>query len=142
MYQIQLSQGLETLPQAAALRREVFIEEQGFASEFDEIDATAWHVLISDQSIPCGTGRIFEDPAGSGAYHLGRIAVKQSYRKQGVGSLILKSLEEKAAQLGAKEFSLSSQVQARGFYEKAGYQAYGEEYMDQHVPHIAMKKPL
>lgn len=140
MYQIQYSQGLKDLPNAAQLRQEVFIEEQGFQNEFDDIDHTAWHVLISDHGIPCGTGRVFETPAGSGCYHLGRIAVKKTYRKQHIGSLVLKKLEEKAVKLGARELQLSAQVQARGFYEKNGYQAYGSIYPDEHVPHIAMKK--
>lgn len=142
LYQTRFSQGLAGLPQAAQLRREVFIDEQGFQNEFDEIDPIAWHVLISDGGTPCGTGRTFESPIGSGCYHLGRIAVKKSYRKHHIGSLILKNLEEKAADLGARELRLSAQIQAQGFYEKNGYQAYGPVYPDEHVPHIDMKKTV
>ena len=29
-----------------------------------------------------------------------------------------------------------------GFYEKVGYIAYGEEYLDEGYPHIDMKKTL
>ena len=48
MYQIQFSRGLDALPLAKELRRKVFITEQGFQNEFDDIDRTAWHVLISE----------------------------------------------------------------------------------------------
>lgn len=140
LYQIQFSQGLDGLPKAAQLRQEVFIHEQGFQNEFDETDPIAWHVLVSDGGVPCGTGRVFESPIGSGCYHLGRIAVKKTYRKHHIGSLVLKNLEEKAAGLGARELHLSAQVQAQGFYEKNGYHAYGPVYPDEHVPHIGMKK--
>lgn len=142
MYQIQLSLGLDALPPAARLREEIFIAEQGFQNEFDNIDRTAWHVLVSENGVPCGTGRVFESPAGSGCYHLGRIAVKKSYRKHHIGSLVLKKLEEKAVDLGAKELQLSAQLQARGFYERNGYQAFGSVYPDEHVPHISMKKVI
>ena len=63
MYQIQFSRGLDALPLAKELRRKVFITEQGFQNEFDDIDRTAWHVLISEGGFPCGTGRVFETPA-------------------------------------------------------------------------------
>lgn len=51
----------------------------------------------------------------------------------------MKTLEE----IGFKQTDtiyLSAQLQAKGFYEKLGYLAYGDEYMDEHCPHIMMKK--
>ena len=54
----------------------------------------------------------------------------------------MEAMEQKARQLGAKDIQLSAQVQARGFYEKLGYRAYGQEYLDEHCPHIAMEKTL
>ena len=35
---------------------------------------------------------------------------------------------------------VAAQVRARGFYEKAGYTAYGEEFPEEYCPHIWMKK--
>ena len=52
----------------------------------------------------------------------------------------MEGLEKEARKRGAEELMLSAQVQARGFYEKLGYSAYGGEYLDEHCPHIAMKK--
>ena len=37
----------------------VFIKEQGFKDEFDEIDDFAKHVLLFDGDIPVGTCRFF-----------------------------------------------------------------------------------
>ena len=142
MYQIQFSRGLDALPLAKELRRKVFITEQGFQNEFDDIDRTAWHVLISEGGFPCGTGRVFETPAGSGCYHLGRIAVERDYRKQHIGSLVLKKLEEKARELGARELQLSAQVQAQGFYEKNGYRQEGEIFEEKGITFAKMVKEL
>ena len=118
MYQIQFSRGLDALPLAKDLRRKDFITEQGFQNEFDDIDRTAWHVLISEGGFPCGTGRVFETPAGSGCYHLGRIAVERDYRKQHIGSLVLKKLEEKARELAPENFSFPPRCRPRDFMRK------------------------
>ena len=36
-------------PQAAAIRRAVFMDEQGFRDEFDEIDPRASHLVLCDR---------------------------------------------------------------------------------------------
>ena len=36
----------------------------------------------------------------------------------------------------------SAQVQAAGFYKKLGYVQVGDEYLDEHCPHVNMEKPL
>ena len=41
-----------------------------------------------------------------------------------------------------KEIRLAAQVQAKGFYEKAGYSADGEEFLEEHCPHIRMCKKI
>lgn len=37
---------------------------------------------------------------------------------------------------------LSAQVRVQPFYAKAGFQAIGETYMDEHCPHIHMEKKI
>ena len=37
---------------------------------------------------------------------------------------------------------LHAQISAKGFYEKQGYAAYGEEDLDEDCPHIWMRKTL
>ena len=45
---------------AKEIRETVFIQEQGFQSEFDEIDNTAVHfVLFDEDEIPIATCRVF-----------------------------------------------------------------------------------
>ena len=45
--------------EAKTIREAVFIKEQGFKDEFDEIDDVAKHVLLFDGDIPVGTCRFF-----------------------------------------------------------------------------------
>ena len=102
----------------------------------NETDKIATHVILYDNDKPIATGRIYQE---NGEYHIGRICVLQTYRKNHLASKVMKTLEE----IGFKQTDtiyLSAQLQAKGFYEKLGYQAYGDEYMDEHCPHIMMKK--
>lgn len=41
-----------------------------------------------------------------------------------------------------KRLALSAQVRVRPFYEKLGFTASGDEYLDEYCPHIHMEKEL
>lgn len=140
MTNIIITKGLQ--PDGAMIRREVFMKEQGFENEFDETDKRAYHVVVYLDGKPVGAGRLFtDDPAGK-CWTVGRVAVLREARKHHLGRAILTALEEQAAALGGRRIQLSAQCQARPFYEKCGYQASGEAYMDEHCPHIHMEKEL
>ncbi len=130
------------LPQEAHdLRREVFIDEQGFQEEFDQTDLTAWHLTLYDGDRPAACCRIFPDgPAGT--WHVGRVAVGKAWRGQGLGARIMAEAEDAARSMGGRVMALSAQVQAAGFYEKLGYRQSGETYLDEHCPHVHMEKEL
>ena len=137
------------------IRTDVFITEQGFLHEFDEIDEYATHLLVYDGDKPIGCGRIYEvlndshvsGDSGSGSpaaeppvYAIGRIALVKEYRGMQLGSAIVWKLTKLAEEYGAKTIQLSAQCRARGFYEKCGFTAVGETYMDEQYPHILMRK--
>lgn len=121
------------------LRTEVFIQEQHFENEFDEIDETARHLLLTQEGEPVATARIFEE---EGRWWIGRICVVKNGRKDGIGTLVLLLCEDKIRELGGTQSSLKAQMQAKGFYEKAGYRAQGEPFEDEGCPHILMCKDL
>ena len=77
-----------------------------------------------------------------GQMTLGRIAVLKEARHLHIGSFILQTLELKAKELGYHEVVLSAQLRASDFYRKNGYIAYGDEYLDEHCPHVQMKKEI
>ena len=55
---------------------------------------------------------------------------------------MLRFLEEEARRRGASKSTLWAQVNARRFYEKAGYTAYGEVFGDAGIPHVKMERDL
>lgn len=124
---------------AMYIREEVFMKEQGFEDEFDDIDATAHHVVLYVDDKPVGTARTF--PEGE-YYMIGRVAVLASMRKHHLGKQIMEAIEKKIMELGGTKIALSAQVRVQGFYESLGYKPLGDEYLDEHCPHIKMIKAI
>lgn len=129
----------EFIKEAKMIREKVFVEEQGFRNEFDDIDSTCIHFVLFEDDQPVGCARMFDENQNM---IFGRIAVLKEYRHMHYGSQILQCLERKAKELGYEQVILSAQVRASDFYRKNGYQAYGDEYLDESCPHIHMKKLL
>ncbi len=124
---------------ALDLRKKVFVDEQGFCDEFDEIDKRAIHFVLYENESPIATCRIFVGETKDN-YILGRLCVLKEYRGQGFGGRILRAAEDKVKSLDGKRLRLHSQYQAREFYKKQGYNEYGEIEYEQHCPHIWLAK--
>lgn len=124
------------------IREQVFMKEQGFSQEFDDTDNVACHVVLYQNDKAIGCGRTFGSDEGAKEWTIGRVAILQAYRKCGYGYTIIEALEAEAKAHGACSTHLSAQLQAQAFYERCGYQSYGDIHMDEHVPHIMMKKML
>ena len=78
--------------EAKRIREDVFVTEQGFDDEFDEIDGRAAHLIAYVNGIAAGTCRIF---AGSepGEFILGRLAVLMDPRGSGLGAALIAGAE-------------------------------------------------
>lgn len=122
------------------IREIVFVLEQGFIDEFDELDNTSTHILISHNSNPIATARFYK--ISDENFVIGRFAVIKEYRNKGIGRFLMGKIEEKIIENGGKVMELSAQLQAKGFYESLGYRALGDIYYDQHAKHIHMEKKL
>ncbi len=125
------------------LRRDVFEIEQNIPRPLDRdaFDDSADHVVAFDDSGRCvGTGRVVR--VDSRTAQIGRMAVAKDERKHGVGALVLSALERMAAMRGISDLTVNSQLPAEPFYAHRGYVRIGGVFLDQGVPHVAMRKPL
>lgn len=125
--------------EAYRIRIAVFVEEQGFVNEIDGMDDEAWHVVMYSDGVPAATARAFLDDKG--LCKIGRVAVLPAYRGRHLGEQLMLYFEEELKKRGARQFKVSAQVRASGFYEKLGYERHGEEYLDEYCPHVDMYKP-
>lgn len=128
------------LPQEAKdIRIRVFMQEQGFQNEFDDIDSIAHHIVAFDQDIPVGTCRFFNE---KNHYTIGRVAVLKEYRSKHIGHILLDAAEEEIKKLNGQEIVVHAQVRVSPFYQKKGYIPFGEIDDDEGVPHMWMKKKI
>jgi len=121
------------------VRTAVFIIEQQVPEEleFDQADHSCRHWLaLNHLGQAIGTARMLHNG------HIGRMAVLKDYRQQGIGHRIMLSVIDWGRQTGQARLQLHAQRQAQAFYAALGFVAYGEEFMDAGIPHIAMELNL
>ena len=129
-----------TLPQEAKnIRIEVFMKEQGFENEFDDIDDISFHIVVFDEERPIGTCRFFKE---NNHYTIGRVAVLKKYRNLHIGNSLLESAENEIKKLHGDLIVVHAQVRVSPFYEKQGYIQFGQIDDDEGVPHMWMKKKI
>ena len=132
----------EHLPiEAQKIREAVFMEEQGFHNEFDEIDSYAAHLILYDEKIPIATCRFFRQDSCED-YFIGRIAVIKEYQGKNIGADLLKKAETQMKKMGGKRIFLHAQYQVKNFYEKQGFSSYGEIGLVENCPHVRMFKKI
>lgn len=131
---------------ARPLREAVFVHEQGvpIEQEWDELDACSDHALaLTPAGQPIGTARLLpETGSAAGVFRIGRMAVLKPWRGRGVGAALLNSLIERASGRGARSIVLHAQTHASVFYQRFGFVADGEEYLEAGIPHFTMRREL
>ena len=149
---------------AARVRRAVFMDEQGYENEFDEIDETpsCIHVTLYADGMVAGCARVFpealehsvdtEAPASPTCgfdegidsretYIMGRVAVLPAFRRRGLASQVVAAADEAARDAGAKLIKLHAQEYVIPLYAGAGYtQIAPVDYEDEGQPHAWMAK--
>ena len=119
-----------------AIRFQVFVVEQRVPVEleWDGLDPRCVHVLAANANGGAiGTARLL--PEG----RIGRIAVLQAWRRNGVGSALLHSLVKTARARGGPHVVLHAQSHIVSFYAKHGFIAEGPEFTEAGIPHRAMR---
>jgi predicted GNAT family N-acyltransferase len=121
------------------LRMAVFVEEQDVPpwEEMDAYDETAHHFAAIDDVTGrvVGTARLVDK--GDGIGKIGRVAVHKDYRGQGIG----RDLMWYVMGAGFRQFptlALDAQVSVIPFYERLGFTAEGEVFLDAGIEHRLM----
>lgn len=133
-YSIGLVTWQDTADELSAIRRRVFIDEQGVPAEleWDGLDASAMHAKatsLTGEAI--GTARLL--PGGQ----IGRMAVLRRWRGIGIGTAMLQCLIAHAAE--KERLFLNAQTSAESFYRRNGFEPEGDVFMEAGIPHIRMR---
>ncbi|KAK8844835.1 hypothetical protein IAR55_006685 [Kwoniella newhampshirensis] len=142
-YKVVRADHPEELEKCMAIRKEVFIDEQGYdiRIETNDDDAQCTHfLLILDSGEPVGTVRVLNSNG-----QLGRFAILVPYRGMGLGRPLIEAVHDHVRSVGGKEVWCQSQastedggVDATGFYRRCGYVNQGEAFMKEGTLHQNM----
>ena len=137
------ARGQARVEHAFAIRRAVFVQEQGVsqALEFDARDGDARHLLALRGSEPVGTLRL-RSLDGGRTVKIERVAVLAHSRGARVGQALLRAAVALAEAGGAQEARLHAQSAAQDFYARLGFVALGPVFDEDGIPHIAMRRAL
>jgi predicted GNAT family N-acyltransferase len=126
---------------ALALREEVFCGEKGvsLAGERDGHDEEALHLVVVDNGVVVATCRLLVEGT---TVKLGRMAVSRTRRGLGLARALITEAETRARALGAERMVLAAQLNAQALYDRAGYDAYGDVFLDAGIEHVMMGKTL
>jgi predicted GNAT family N-acyltransferase len=142
-YEIRRVAGDATLADAHAVRRAVFVEEQGVPAELelDGLDERASQFVAYDSGErPVGTARLRTPKEGQGKPE--RVAVRDSHRGEGLGERLMAAVEAAAREQGCDRLVLHAQTTVEAFYEQLGYETASGVFEEAGIPHVRMEKEL
>ncbi len=120
------------------LRVSVFVVEQQCPyQELDGRDQKALHVWLEDETGIQACLRVMDRGVESEHVSIGRVLSLR--RHQGLGSRVMaEGLRAARERFGADRVYLEAQVYAKPFYERLGFRAVSEEFMEDGIPHVRM----
>ena len=131
--------GEDGIENCRALRREVFVKEQGvsLAEEEDGRDVQAVHLALYLNGEIAATARLFPE-----IWLVGRVAVVKRERGTGIGRNLMEEVFRYAFSHGASCVHVHAQRQAVPFYEALGFVPAGEPFSEAGIEHLPMRKDL
>ena len=106
-----------------------------------------WEIEFDGLDDQCVLFNAYIDGNIAGAarlYHnkVGRLATLDTYRKKGVGTAIMKFIEQYAKEQGIDHLLLNAQLYVKDFYLHLGYVVQGEVFQEADIDHIKMSKKM
>ena len=138
----QADYGSPLYEQSKHLRNDVLCIPLGLTLGEDDVadDLNRMHFVALDGDKVVGT--VSMRPLSADTVKLRQMAVVDGLQGQGVGQQLVAYAEEMMRELDFTTIVMDARCVAVPFYEKLGYAAHGDVFIDVLVEHIAMKKAL
>ena len=133
---------IHELYQILRLRIEALVVEQDCVyQDVDNKDQKALHIMgMKDGQVVAYT-RVFKPGDYFDNVSIGRVVVSQEQRQYGLGKqIMLASLAAIEQRFPDKPIEISAQSYLLKFYTDLGFSAFGEEYLEDGIPHRRMLK--
>jgi ElaA protein len=134
--------GLDELYALLRLRQEVFVVEQECVyQDLDDKDQAGLHMLGYDGQALVGYVRCLPPGASyADASSIGRIVVAPGKRGTGLGrELVRRGIDHNRATWPGFAICINAQSYLRRFYTSLGFEAEGDEYLEDGILHVKMR---
>lgn len=133
--------GVSTLYALLQLRQQVFVvEQQCVYLDADGVDAQCHHLVALDGAGQVQAAlRIVPPGVKYAEASIGRVVTSAAMRGTGVGhELVARGLQACARLHPGHGLRISAQAHLQRFYERHGFVAQGQTYLEDDIPHIEM----
>lgn len=123
-------------------REKVFVVEQNCPyQDVDGQDEKSVHIFIPDEDgSVLAYLRVFPREGEPGTVQIGRVITIS--RGTGLGKKILhEGVNYAISEMKAESLYLEAQTYAAGFYAKEGFRINSEEFLEDGIPHVVMRRP-
>lgn len=138
----QIDHGSEAYQQMVLLRYEMLRRPLGLNFAPDELDKEKDDILIGAYEEEELLGCCMLTQVNEDTVRLRQMAVHQKLQGKGIGASLMRFAENLARDRGFRSLIMHARKTAIGFYEKQGYQAKGDEFLEVTIPHYVMEKIL
>jgi len=137
--------GKEQLYAILQLRTEVFVVEQKCPyQEVDgrDLEGDTCHLMAWDGDRLVAYLRLLDPISQGGDVVIGRVVIAEQARGQGLGhTLMEQALKQAERHWPETPIYLSAQAHLQGYYSRYGFVVAGEQYLEDNIPHIGMRRP-
>ena len=126
-------------------RQEVFsIEQNCVYLDADEADEQSYHLAAWSpaHALPLAYARLVDPGIKYAEPSMGRVITTAAARGTGLGRELVRRVLAASGELHPGQgVRISAQSRLRRFYGEFGFEAVGEDYMEDGIPHIEMLRP-
>ena len=138
----QIDHGSKEYQQMIKLRNDILRQPFGLSFSQDELEEEKEHILIAafdddDMLACCMLAKV-----DNKCLRLRQMAVQNNLQGKGIGASMMNFAETVARDKGYKKLIMHARKNVLGFYEKLGYKAVGDEFIEVTIPHFVMEKSL
>lgn len=131
---------LDELYEILRLRAEIFVVEQNCVyNDLDDMDKSAVHLFLKKDGEIVAYSRLLKPGTRFSEYSIGRVVVKQSERRTGLGIELMNEAKNFILrEWKTTKIKISAQKYLRKFYEDLGFEIVTDEYLEDGIPHFGM----
>lgn len=138
----QIDFGTPEYQQMLHLRYEILRKPLGLQFTPEELEEEKDDILIAAFEEEKMLGCCFLTAIDAQTVKLRQLAVQNNLQGKGIGASLMNFAENIARDRGYRTIQLNARKVALEFFEKQGYKADGDEFIQLGIPHFVMKRNL